>query len=67
MPPLPEGENSRRNLYLKTKDGAITAEVDVIPRAAASDSQDRVSIEAITYDGSVKLSLVSIMQCPLLL
>lgn len=55
-----ETEETRRNLYLKTNNGAIAADVTLVPRASVRDGRQRVTLAASTLNGSVKFSLVRI-------
>jgi len=65
LPPLPEGvsEDARENLFLKTKDGKIEADVTIVP-GSVPDSIDqkgkrkKVVLHAKTSDGKVALKLV---------
>ncbi|RXW22758.1 hypothetical protein EST38_g3118 [Candolleomyces aberdarensis] len=61
LPPLQRGETdqSRKNLYLKTNNGAITADVTLVTglSRSTSDARSAVSFEALTFNGSVKFSL----------
>lgn len=58
LPPLERGETerSRRNFYLQTNNGAITADVTLVTGLSGS-SRSAAAFEASTYNGSVKFSL----------
>lgn len=51
-----ETEATRRNFFLKTNNGAIVAEVTMIPRALAKDGRQRVTFGASTLNGAVRFT-----------
>ena len=65
LPPLPEvvSEDARENLFLKTKDGKIEADVTIVPCSVPDSVDDKekrkkVILYAKTSDGKVTLNLV---------
>ena len=54
-----ETEQSRRNLYLKTNNGPVAADVTVVSRTSVKDGRKRVTLATTTLNGSVKVALVS--------
>lgn len=55
-------DEPRTNLLLKTNNGAIAADVTLVPRASESikDGRSRITLAATTFNGSVKFALVRI-------
>lgn len=63
LPPLNAGEKDqdRKNLYLRTKDGSIDADIWLIGQdEAASNNSSRTTLSLSSNDGSITAKIVSI-------
>lgn len=63
LPPLNAGEKDqdRKNLYLRTKDGSIDADIWLIGQdEAASHNGSRTTLSLSSNDGSITAKIVSI-------